>query len=178
MTKKQIDKSNSTLQHSDSNNVDSRPLDCFGDKSPRNDGNIVNHKATSDSAEVSLDNFVGFQARNCEIEHRVHRAVECAESRESAKETNARDEREQPKLRPIIKGANGLSLGISIVVAILLGIGAGILMQKIFGVFWVLFLGVAWGIAAAVLNVYKVYKAELRDFEKIANDPKYKSANP
>ena len=134
--------------------------------------------SNENSAEVSLDNFVGFQARNCEIEHRVHRAVECAESRESAKETNARDEREQPKLRPIIKGANGLSLGISIVVAIMLGIGAGVLMQKIFGVFWVLFLGVAWGIAAAILNVYKVYKAELRDFEKIANDPKYKRANP
>ena len=43
----------------------------------------------NDSAEVSLDNFVGFQARNCEIELEVHRAVECAESRESAKETNA-----------------------------------------------------------------------------------------
>ena len=79
-------------------------------------------------------------------------------------------------MRSVIVGANGLSLGISIVVAILLGIGAGVLMQKIFGVFWVLFLGVAWGIAAAVLNVYKVYKAELRDFEKIADDPKYKQS--
>ena len=83
-----------------------------------------------------------------------------------------------PKFRSVIVGASGLSLGISIVVAILLGIGAGILMQKIFGVFWVLFLGVFWGIAAAVLNVYKVYKAELRDFETLANDPKYKSTNP
>ncbi|MGX2983273.1 AtpZ/AtpI family protein [Helicobacter sp. 23-1045] len=85
------------------------------------------------------------------------------------------DEHTQPKLRPLIKGANGLSLGISIVVAILLGIGAGVLMQKIFGVFWVLFLGVAWGIAAAILNVYKVYKAELRDFEKIKENPKYRN---
>ena len=78
------------------------------------------------------------------------------------------------KIRSIIVGASGLSLGISIVVAIMLGVGAGILMQKIFKVAWVLFLGVFWGIAAAVLNVYKVYKAELRDFEKLANDPKYK----
>ena len=61
-----------------------------------NDENIANPKATSDSAEVSLDNFVGFlpsnplgQARNCEIEHRVHRAVECAESSDCAKETIA-----------------------------------------------------------------------------------------
>ncbi len=88
-----------------------------------------------------------------------------------------KDFAQNPKLRSVIVGANGLSLGISIVVAILLGIGAGVLMQKIFGVFWVLFLGVAWGIAAAVLNIYKVYKAELRDFEKIADDIKYKSTN-
>ena len=87
-----------------------------------------------------------------------------------------KDSAQNPKLRSVIVGANGLSLGISIVVAILLGIGAGVLIQKIFGVFWVLFLGVAWGIAAAVLNVYKVYKAELRDFEKIADDPKYKQS--
>lgn len=82
-----------------------------------------------------------------------------------------------PKLHSIIVGANGLSLGISIVVAIMLGIGAGILMQKIFEVFWVLFLGIFWGIAAAVLNVYKVYNAQLRDLEKLANDPKYKGVN-
>lgn len=90
---------------------------------------------------------------------------------------NDADSKQAPKLRPLIAGASGLSLGISIVVAILMGIGVGILMQKIFDVFWVLFLGVAWGIAAAVLNVYRVYKAELRDFEKIANDPKYKGVN-
>ncbi|MGX3010884.1 proline--tRNA ligase [Helicobacter sp. 23-1044] len=42
-------------------------------------------------AEVSLDNFVGFQARNCEIELEVHRAVECAESSDYAKEINAQE---------------------------------------------------------------------------------------
>ena len=92
-------------------------------------------------------------------------------------ELKKKDDAQNPKFRSVIVGASGLSLGISIVVAILLGIGAGILMQKIFGVFWVLFLGVFWGIAAAVLNVYKVYKAELRDFETLANDPKYKNTN-
>ena len=93
---------------------------------------------------------------------------------ESTADSTPKDDTQTPKFRSIIVGANGLSLGISIVVAIMLGIGAGVLMQKIFGVFWVLFLGVFWGIAAAVLNVYKVYKAELRDFEALANDPKYK----
>ena len=50
---------------------------------------LGNDKTVSDSAEVSLDNFVGFQARKHEIELEVHRVLECAESRESAKETNA-----------------------------------------------------------------------------------------
>ena len=91
----------------------------------------------------------------------------------NAESHNDEDSTKEPRFRSIIVGANGLSLGISIVVAILLGIGAGILMQKIFGVFWVLFLGVLWGVLAAILNVYKVYKAELRDFDKLAENPKY-----
>lgn len=86
---------------------------------------------------------------------------------------NDEDSAKEPKFRSIILGAKGLSLGISIVVAILLGIGAGILMQKIFNVFWVLFLGVLWGVLAAILNVYKAYKAEMRDFDELAKNPKY-----
>ncbi len=99
-------------------------------------------------------------------------------AKDAPKSELKKDDAQNPKFRSIIVGASGLSLGISIVVAILLGIGAGVLMQKIFDTFWVLFLGVFWGIAAAVLNVYKVYKAELRDFENLANDPKYKNMNP
>ncbi|MGX3043856.1 hypothetical protein [Helicobacter sp. T3_23-1056] len=38
-------------------------------------------------AEVSLGDFVGFQARKHEIELIVHRVFECAESRKIAKET-------------------------------------------------------------------------------------------
>lgn len=80
----------------------------------------------------------------------------------------------EPKFRSVIIGAKGLSLGISIVVAILLGIGAGILLKNIFDTFWVFWIGVFWGVSAAILNVYKAYRAELREFDKIANDPKYK----
>lgn len=111
----------------------------------------------------------------------ISKNVDCHESAitdsRNDESKSQKDTAQNPKFRSIIVGASGLSLGISIVVAIMLGIGAGVLMQKIFGVFWVLFLGVFWGIAAAVLNVYKVYKAELRDFEKLANDPKYKNMN-
>ena len=41
------------------------------------------------SAKVSLGDFKGFRARNCEIRLIVYRAVEHAESRKYAHETNA-----------------------------------------------------------------------------------------
>ncbi len=107
--------------------------------------------------------------------------AESADSRESsessaesrADSSTTKESPKSPRFRPIIDGAKGLSLGISIVVAILLGIGAGIAMQKLFDAFWLLFLGVFWGVAAAILNVYKAYKEQQRDFEKLAKDPKY-----
>ncbi len=134
--------------------------------------------ASAHSLQRTASASHSFASHNPENSSTILEFASSIESEEykNKKTNDSTKEKKEPKLRPLIKGANGLSLGISIVVAILLGIGAGVLMQKIFGVFWVLFLGVAWGIAAAVLNVYKVYKAELRDFEKIADDPKYKQS--
>lgn len=80
---------------------------------------------------------------------------------------------DKPKLQSILIGINGLSLGISIVVALLVGVGIGILLKNIFNVFWVFWIGVFWGVAAAILNVYKAYKSQLKEFENMANDPKY-----
>ena len=40
-TKKRINESDSSLRHCDSHNLDSQGLDCFGDKSPRNDGLVA-----------------------------------------------------------------------------------------------------------------------------------------
>ncbi len=77
------------------------------------------------------------------------------------------------KIQKIVYGAYDLSLGISIVVAILLGVGLGFLMQKISGSVWLLFLGIFWGISAAILNVYKAYKRTKKELESLANDPKY-----
>lgn len=53
------------------------------------------------------------------------------------------------------------SLGISIVVAILLGIGLGILLAKIHKVLFIV--GVFFGICAAGLNIYKSYKNIMKD---------------
>ncbi|SFV70555.1 ATP synthase protein I-like membrane protein [hydrothermal vent metagenome] len=82
--------------------------------------------------------------------------------------------KEEPKLKKILVAADGLSLGISIVVATLLGVGLGLLMKNIFGIPWLLWLGVFWGVAGAILNVYKAYKKQKKSLDELANDPRYR----
>jgi len=55
-------------------------------------------------------------------------------------------EKEKPKYGKVIEGAEQLSLGISIVVAILIGIGLGMLMSDLFNTPWLLWVGVFWGV--------------------------------
>lgn len=65
-----------------------------------------------------------------------------------------------------MKAADGLSLGISMVVAVFIGVGIGYLLKNlllILGFFW---LGVFWGISAAILNVYKAYKVQVKSYEE------------
>ena len=81
---------------------------------------------------------------------------------------------EKGRMGKIVEGADQLSLGISIVVAILFGIGVGILLKNYFGHIWLLWLGVVWGIAAAVLNVRKAYLKQKAELDKLADDPKYR----
>ena len=78
-----------------------------------------------------------------------------------------------PKLKKVVDAADGLSLGISIVVAILLGVGIGIGLQKMTGAWWTLWIGVVIGVAAAILNVYKAYKAQKASLDELKNDPRY-----
>ena len=83
-------------------------------------------------------------------------------------------EEEKPKYRNVVEGIDALSLGISIVVAILLGVGIGLWLKNLFDAPWLLWLGVFWGVGGAVFNIYKAYKRELLEFEKIAQNPRYK----
>lgn len=84
------------------------------------------------------------------------------------------NQQEEPRLKKIVSAADGLSLGISIVVAILIGVGLGLLLKNLFGYQWLLWLGVFWGVAAAVLNVYKAYKKQKKSLDELANDPRYR----
>jgi len=79
-----------------------------------------------------------------------------------------------PKIKKVVDAADGLSLGISIVVAVLLGVAIGIGLQKMTGAWWTLWIGVVIGVAAAILNVYKAYKAQKASLDELKDDPRYK----
>lgn len=83
---------------------------------------------------------------------------------------NTTNEEETPRFKPIIEAADHLSLGISIVVAVLMGVGIGWLLQRWTHAPWTMFIGVFIGVAAAILNVYKVYSKQYREFEALANE--------
>jgi len=59
------------------------------------------------------------------------------------------------------------------VVAVLIGVAIGLKMKKLFGIDWLLWIGVTIGIAAAFLNVFKAYSKQYKEFEKLAKDPRY-----
>ena len=84
------------------------------------------------------------------------------------------DEEKKPRVKPIIEGAESLSLGISMVVAVLMGVGIGLGLKYVTGITWTLWIGVAIGIAAAVLNVYKAYSKQYKEFEDLRKSGRYK----
>jgi prephenate dehydrogenase len=48
-------------------------------------------------------------------------------------------------------------------------------MKNIFGIDWLLWVGVFWGISAAILNIYKVYKKEVAGYDELAKEEKYQT---
>ncbi|PID47242.1 MAG: hypothetical protein CR967_04900 [Proteobacteria bacterium] len=84
--------------------------------------------------------------------------------------------KEKSKPKKIIEGAEQLSLGISIVVAVLLGVGIGLLLKSWTGYTWTLWLGVAWGVGGAILNVYKAYKKQKASLDELKD--RYKDYKP
>ncbi len=72
------------------------------------------------------------------------------------------------KLKEGVEGLEKLSLGLSMGLAILIGVAVGIGLKTLTGLTWTLWIGVFWGVAAAVLNVYKAYKKLQATFEEEA----------
>ena len=82
-------------------------------------------------------------------------------------------EERKPRIKPIIEAADSLSLGISMVVAVIMGVGIGYLIKSMTGIPWTFFIGVAIGVAAAILNVYKAYSKQYKAYEELAKEPRY-----
>jgi len=89
------------------------------------------------------------------------------------KELDNKEEEHKPRIKPIIEAADSLSLGISMVVAVVMGVGIGYLLKSMTGIAWLFWIGVAIGIAAAILNVYKAYSKQYKAYEELAKEPRY-----
>jgi len=83
------------------------------------------------------------------------------------------EDKKIPKHRDKIEALDNMSLGISIAVAIAIGVGLGMLLKEWTGYVWTLWVGIGYGIAAAILNVQKAYKRAKKDLDKLADDPRY-----
>ncbi|WP_428025559.1 AtpZ/AtpI family protein [Arcobacter sp.] len=83
------------------------------------------------------------------------------------------EENKQPKHLGKLQALDNLSLGISIVAAVIIGFAIGYGLKQWTGYTWTLWLGIFWGIAAAGLNIYKAYKRAQKEFEGMENDPRY-----
>jgi len=85
-----------------------------------------------------------------------------------------KEQNSQPKYAQIVEGAEQLSLGVSMVASILIGIAMGIGLSKLFGVSYLFWLGVFIGVASAILNIYRAYKKQKAELDKLKDDPRYK----
>ncbi|PSM51798.1 ATPase_gene1 domain-containing protein [Campylobacter blaseri] len=74
----------------------------------------------------------------------------------------------------IIRGADSLSLGISIVAAIAIGFFIGHYLTKLTGWIFFTYFFTFIGICSACLNIYRGVQVQKRDMEELENDPKYK----
>ena len=83
------------------------------------------------------------------------------------------NKQEEPKFKKIAQGADSLSLGISMVVAVIIGVAIGLGLRNLTGAGWTLWIGVFIGVSAAILNVYKAYAKQKKELDKLADDPRY-----
>jgi ATP synthase protein I len=79
----------------------------------------------------------------------------------------------KPKHRDKIEALDSLSVGISMVAAIVIGVLVGLGLKSLTGYTWTLWIGIFWGIAAAIVNVYRAYKRAQKVYDGMENDPRY-----
>ncbi|MDR0761600.1 MAG: AtpZ/AtpI family protein [Campylobacteraceae bacterium] len=97
-----------------------------------------------------------------------------SEEKEDLTQESTPPQKKKPKYGKVIAGANELSLGISIVVAIVLGVLLGLWLKSLTGYVWTLWIGVFFGIGAAVKNVHIAYKKQKKSYDELKNEPRYR----
>lgn len=83
------------------------------------------------------------------------------------------EENQTPKHQGKLRALDNLSLGISMIVAVIIGFAIGYGLKSWLGYDWLLWLGLFWGIAAAGRNLQKAYYRAKKEFEGLENDPRY-----
>lgn len=131
-----------------------------------------NHTSGAESSRVEAKNAESSHA-DSKNSNNVDFGSLDSKNADSSRVDSKNTESKPPKLQKVISGAYDLSLGISIVVAILIGFGLGYGLKQISGISWLLWLGIAWGVAAAGLNIYKAYQRQKKDLQELANNPRY-----
>ncbi len=84
-----------------------------------------------------------------------------------------KEKKDMPKHKDKLLALDNLSLGISMVASVAIGFAIGYGLKELTGYSWTLWLGLFWGISAAILNIYKAYKRGQKEFEGLENDPRY-----
>lgn len=112
---------------------------------------------------------------NERLESVLTEQTDTAKSAKITKETTQHNaDSKDGKIKTLTRGANDLSLGISMIVAVLLGLGIGYLLYKWLGYYWLIWVGLGYGVAAAILNVVKAYKRLYKDLDSLKHEEKYK----
>ncbi|PZT47854.1 hypothetical protein B6S12_07070 [Helicobacter valdiviensis] len=84
-----------------------------------------------------------------------------------------KEAKEELKYKDALLAYSNATLGVSMVLAVLIGVGIGYGLESLFGYVWLFWLGVFWGICAAILNIYKAYKRQKRELDTLSKNPKY-----
>ncbi|MDR1451281.1 MAG: AtpZ/AtpI family protein [Helicobacteraceae bacterium] len=81
---------------------------------------------------------------------------------------------DKPPIKQIIEGAGDLSLALSMAAAVAIGFGIGYGLRSWLGYEWLLWLGVFWGVSAAILNLVKAIRKLGRSMKELENNPRYR----
>lgn len=128
-----------------------------------------NTESTKNTDSINKDS-----ATTCHVELSETSSIESKDFKIDSNDIDFKTDSKDGKIKTLTRSANDLSLGISMIVAVLLGLGIGYLLYKWLGYYWLIWVGLSYGVAAAILNVVKAYKRLYKDLDSLKHEEKYK----